>query len=731
MAIIMGTAIGSVLLAALKDRLELIGVLLVAVAVAGAVTSLSIPHAPPSGSRKTFHLNPWAEITRGLKRLYGERPMWLSVVGIAYFWFLGALLQMDLIMLGKDTLGADDLHVGLLQTFLAMGIGVGSVAAGRLSGDKVELGLVPLGALGMGVFALLLAAASPSYPWIAAALSLLGFSGGLFIVPLHAFVQHRSGADEKGRVLATSNFLSTGGILLASAAFWVCRNLLQLPPDQIILIFGCVTLLGTAYVLRLLPDFLVRFIVWMLTHTVYRIRIVGQQHVPLRGPALLVCNHVSFVDGFLVGACVQRFIRFMIYRGYYNHKLLNGFFRLGRAIPIAGGNPQEVQVSLEQARQELSQGHVVCIFAEGAISRTGNLLPFKRGFERIMEGLDVPIIPVHLDRVWGSIFSFKDRHFWQKWPGRLPYPVTVSFGEPLSPATTAEQARQAIMELGCAAVDHRRARHDLLHRRFIATAKRRWSRFCMADSTGQELTYGKTLVGSLLLARWLRQQRPHDTMVGLLLPASVGGALANIAVLLSGKTPVNLNFTAGREAMTAAIAQCGIQTVLTSRQFLRKAQIDDLDGMVDVEDVLQQTTPLQKVVTALTARLLPCRLLQRLYTPRGQCSKDLATVIFSSGSTGTPKGIMLSHHNILSNLEAMEQVFAFTPHDRMMGVLPLFHAFGFTVTFWFPLIIGAGVIYHPNPTDAKIIGEMVQSYNATILLSTPTFCSMYLRQCPA
>lgn len=733
-AIILGTAIGSVLFSVWQDHLAYMGLMLVAVAVAGAAASFRIPHTSPSGARKTFRLNPWAEITAGLKRLYGERPLWLCVMGIAYFWFLGALLQMDLIVLGKHVLGVDNLHVGLLQTFLALGIGIGSVAAGRLSGDKVELGLVPLGALGMGVFALLLAACSPAYPYVAAALMLLGFSGGLFIVPLHAFVQHKSGAAEKGRVLATSNFLSTGGILLASGAFWLCSNILQLAPDRIVLVFGCLTLLSTVYVLFLLPDFLVRFVIWMLTHTVYRIRIVGQAHVPLRGPALLVANHLSFVDGFLIGACIQRFVRFIVHRGYYDHKLLHGFFRLAHAIPIAGGNAQAVQASIEQARQALCEGHVVCIFAEGAISRTGNLLPFKRGVERIADGLQVPIIPVHLDRVWGSIFSFKqfkNSRLSKWWPRRLPYPATVSFGQPMPATATAMQVRQQVMELGSAAVEHRRSRRDLLHRRFIAVAKRQWSRFCMADSSGKRLTYGRALIGSLLLARWLRRHAPHDTMVGLLLPASAGGALANLAVLLAGKTPVNLNFTAGRDAMLAATEQCDIQTILTARRFVRQAHIDLLDGMVYLEDLMQQMTLWQKVTVTLISRLLPTRLLQWRCTSHGQTSHDLATVLFSSGSTGAPKGVMLSHHNILSNIEAMEQVFSLTPDDRMMGVLPLFHAFGFTVTLWLPLLLGAGVVYHPNPLDAKTIGELVRAYNASILLSTPTFCGMYLRQCSA
>jgi acyl-[acyl-carrier-protein]-phospholipid O-acyltransferase/long-chain-fatty-acid--[acyl-carrier-protein] ligase len=583
----------------------------------------------------------------------------------------------------------------------------------------------------MGVCALLLALATPAYPYMAAALIGLGLSGGLFIVPLNAFLQQKSGAGEKGRLIATSNFLGTCGILLACGALWVCQSLLRLSADRIILTFGLCTLFGTVYILRLLADFLLRFLLWLLTHTLYRIRLVGPEHVPAHGPALLLCNHMSFVDGLLVGASVQRFIRFMVYRGYYEHPYLRWCMRLMHAIPVAGGNRQAVLASLEQARQALCQGHVVCIFAEGAISRTGNALPFKRGFERIMAGLDVPIIPVHLDRLWGSIFSFKNGPFVWKWPHRLPYPVTVSFGSPLPPSTTAEQARQAVMALGGAAVAYRRQQRDLLPLRFMATARRQWSRFCMADSTGQALTFGRALVGSLLLARWLRQQHPQDAMVGLLLPASVGGALANIAVLLAGKVPVNLHCTAGPEAMTAALTQCGIQTILTSRPFLHKAKIAACSGMVYLEDILQQLPSWQKVFAMLQARLLPSYLLQRLYTPRGQHANTLATVVFSSGSTGTPKGVMLSHHNVLSNIEGIAQVFSLTPRDRLLGSLPLFHSFGFTVTLWLPLITGCGVVYHPNPTDAKAIGELARTYQATMLISTPTFCGMYLRQCPA
>ncbi|MEA3508937.1 MAG: AMP-binding protein, partial [candidate division NC10 bacterium] len=340
-------------------------------------------------------------------------------------------------------------------------------------------------------------------------------------------------------------------------------------------------------------------------------------------------------------------------------------------------------------------------------------------------------IPVHLDRLWGSIFSFKDGKFFWKWPERIPYPVTVSFGSPLPATARAEEVRQAIMEMGSAAVEHRKTPRDLLHLRFLTTAKRRWFSLAMADSTGKKLSFGEALVSSLLLARWVQKQSLEDRMVGILFPPSIAGAVANIAVLLAGKVPVNLNFTAGREAMVSAIQQCSIRMILTSRIVLHKAKLEHMEGMVFLEEAVKGISSLQKVQTTLTALLLPSRLLATLFHHGERTPDALATVIFTSGSTGIPKGAMLSHHNILSNVEALAQVLWVTKKDRLMGVLPFFHSFGFTGTLWFPLLSGFGVVYHANPLDAKTVGEMVSTYRATGIMATPTFYAAYIRKCSA
>jgi acyl-[acyl-carrier-protein]-phospholipid O-acyltransferase / long-chain-fatty-acid--[acyl-carrier-protein] ligase len=270
---------------------------------------------------------------------------------------------------------------------------------------------------------------------------------------------------------------------------------------------------------------------------------------------------------------------------------------------------------------------------------------------------------------------------------------------------------------------------DTLGARFVRTAKRHWGALAVADSTGRSLTFGRTLVGGLLLSRWLRQHAAGQRNIGLLLPASVGGALANLAALLAGKIPVNLNFTAGPEAVAHAIQQCAIITTLTSRVFLTKAQIEPFDGMVFVEDIISATSRIESLRLLVSAYLLPAGAICRRFLDADVTADSLATIIFSSGSTGVPKGVMLTHANVLSNIDAVGEVFHVTHEDVMIGVLPFFHSFGFTVTMCLPLVRGFSAAYHPNPTDAKTIGDLSERYGGTILVSTPTFCSAYIRKC--
>ena len=727
-AIVLGTVIGGEIFEYWRGEPWATGAVLVAIAVAGTITSFGIPKTPAAKSTQRFAINPFSEIGQGFRRLAQDRNLFMTVIGISFFWFLGALIQLTVLPFGQEELHVGEAASTRLFTSVALGIGAGSMVAGRLSGDHVELGLVPIGGFGMGLFSILLLFTVPSYWTAAIVLLFAGFAAGWFAVPLNALLQHKPSEDEKGRILATNNVANTIGILLASAVLYGLGEKAHFTGSQIIAIGGVLSLVATIYILFILPDFFVRFVLWLLTHTVYRIKIVGRPNIPQRGPALIIANHVSFVDGALVGACVQRFVRFLVYGPHFRQPMVRSLLTRLHAIPITAGSKREVIAALDRARKELIEGHVVCIFVEGAVSRTGNLGPIKRGFEKIVEGLDVPIVPVYLDRVWGSVFSFKKEKFFWKLPERLPYPVTVTFGAPLPSHTTAQDARLALMELGSEAMTHRRPPTDLLHTVFIRVAKKHWRHLGMADSTGTTLSFGRTLVGSMAMADQIRKRTEGQRHVGIMLPASVGGALSNIATLMAGRVPVNLNFTSGAEAISEAIAQAEIKTILTSRIFLSKASLPERPGMIFLEDLRKQITGGDRVRALVAARLLPVWWLRRRYGGDVPSSTP-ATIIFSSGSTGVPKGVVLTHANILANVDSLDQIFPMKKDECFIGVLPFFHSFGFTGTLWFPLLQSCPIAYHPNPMDAKTVGELAATYHARMLISTPTFCQSYLRRC--
>jgi acyl-[acyl-carrier-protein]-phospholipid O-acyltransferase/long-chain-fatty-acid--[acyl-carrier-protein] ligase len=452
-----------------------------------------------------------------------------------------------------------------------------------------------------------------------------------------------------------------------------------------------------------------------------------------------------------------------MFKGTYELPYVKPFARILGIIPISSEQrPRDMLKSLQTASQAIRDGHIVCIFAEGQITRIGQLLPFRRGMERIMKDVDAPVIPVSLSGVWGSIFSFEHRRFLWKLPRQIPYPVTVSFGAPLPGATTAVEVRQAVQDLQAAGWVDRREHMKPLARSFVKMARWHPRRFAMTDLQTSNVKFGGALVRTVLLARRLKKIWAGQKMVGLLLPPSVPGALANYAALLCGKVPVNLNYTVSETTLASCIQQCEIKTVLTSRIFLEKIKLKVACETIFLEDVVgasanavnseKPLTPAlspsdgergierrvggeppslgEKLTSFLMAQLLPVSLLEKALGNTSKATLDsIATVIFSSGSTGEPKGVMLSHYNMISNIEQMEQVFGLDKHDRVLGVLPFFHSFGFTGTLVLPATLGVGVVYHPNPLDAKLIGPLVSEYAVTFLLATPTFLQLYMRGC--
>jgi acyl-[acyl-carrier-protein]-phospholipid O-acyltransferase/long-chain-fatty-acid--[acyl-carrier-protein] ligase len=480
-------------------------------------------------------------------------------------------------------------------------------------------------------------------------------------------------------------------------------------------------------------DSLLRLILRPLIRLLYSVRVRGRGHIPRTGPVLLVSNHVSFVDAALIAFSVPRPVRFLMARSYYDLPVLHAFFQGLGCIPVSGGDgPKALTESFRRAREFMDSGEAVCIFAEGEISRHGQMQRFKKGLERLTEGGTVPIVPIHLDQVWGSVFSFSEGKLLFKRPRRLPYPVTVAVGKPLPPTASAFEVRQAILELGAESFRARLAGSPPLPLAFARQAKRRPFAPCVCDSSGTDLSALKTLVGAHLLGRELDRATPGEERVAVLLPPSAAAALANVGLSLRGRVPINLNYTSPKETVDACLAKAEVRTVVTSRRVIEKLGWEPAGRKLFLEDVAPRISGLRKALTAAAFFLAPCALLERTALRRARGSLDrLATILFTSGSTGVPKGVMLTHANVLSNLEAVAQVIQMGPGDGMAGILPFFHAFGFTATLWMPLRLGVRAAYHYNPLDARVVGRLVHDKKLTVLLGTPTFLLAYLRRVPA
>jgi acyl-[acyl-carrier-protein]-phospholipid O-acyltransferase/long-chain-fatty-acid--[acyl-carrier-protein] ligase len=480
---------------------------------------------------------------------------------------------------------------------------------------------------------------------------------------------------------------------------------------------------------------IIRVIVWLLIHIVYRLRVIGRENFPRTGGALLVSNHMSLVDALLLMGASRRPVRFLIFKDIYDQPYIKPFAKMVRAIPISSQlRPRDMIHSLRAASEAIRNGEIVCIFAEGQITRIGQLLPFRRGMERIMkgaekDGIGAPVIPVHLDGVWGSIFSYERGRFLWKLPHRIPYPVTVSFGKPMASSATSFEVRAAVQELQTEAFRYHRERMHTLPESLIRTAHHYPFRFAMGDKRRPRMNWSGALLSAIFLARRLRKTWEGQEMVGILLPPSVPGALVNFAAAISGKIPVNLNYTASNEILASCAEQCNLQTVITTKLLLEKIPLKVPGRQVLLEKVAAGPGLGERLV-ALLMWFLPGKTLERaLSGGETKTLDDIATIIFSSGSTGEPKGVMLTHYNIASNIEQMGQTFMLTKGDVLLGVLPFFHSFGFTVTLWLPAFLAVGVAFHPSPIDLVAVSEMVRDYRVTFLLSTPTFLQQYTRRC--
>ena len=434
------------------NKQTVLGICLIVVAVIGYLTSRQVPQTRAVDPELKINWNAWKETWRIVQFAREERSVFLSILGISWFWFFGSAMTIQIPAYTLDILQGNETVTTFLLAAFAVGVGIGSLLCERMSGHRIELGLVPFGSIGLSLFTIDLYFAQPvantlpsesiaefiSSPegfrvWID--LALIGAFGGFYSVPLYALIQKRSARQHLSRIIAANNIINS--LLMVSAAVMsmvLLKSGFSIP--ELFLVISVLNALVAVYIFTLLPEFLMRFLAWLVINIVYRIRPSGLENIPHKGPAVVVCNHVSYMDPIILAGSVRRPMRFVMWYKIFQMPLLNFVFRNMKAIPIAGAreDKQIMDEAFEKVDAELAAGNIVCIFPEGAITRDGEIARFRPGIEKIITRRPVPVIPAALGRLWGSWLSRRQSGNLRMIPGRLFARVPVTFGAPVPPS---------------------------------------------------------------------------------------------------------------------------------------------------------------------------------------------------------------------------------------------------------------------------------------------------------
>ncbi|WP_105101889.1 MFS transporter [Microbulbifer pacificus] len=469
-SILLGTIVGGLLAGFTgegESGLLWISAVITVTAVAGYLASRAIPSATPPAPDLIINYNPVTQTARILKEAAKTPSVFYAIIGISWFWLLGAAYLTQIPSLTRNVLGGSEAVVTLLLCCFTIGVAIGSLLCGRLSGGRVELGLVPIGAAGLTVVGIFLASVTGGYQpptdgsiaafWanegslgILVNLTLIGIFGGFFIVPLYSMMQERSAPEIRARIIAVNNVLNALFMVVAAVLGIVFLNVLGASIPQFFLIIALMNAAVAIFVFTKVPEFAMRLLIWLLSHTMYRVKHQGLERIPAEGAAIIACNHVSYVDALLLAGAVRRPIRFIMYKPIYEIPVLHFIFKTSRAIPICSKekDPAGYARAFEAIEQGLKDGDLLCIFPEGQLTKDGELQPFKAGIEKILQRTPVPVIPMALRGLWGSFFSHKDGHAFSTLPRRFWSKVCVVAGQPLEAAMVkAEKLQETVLGL--------------------------------------------------------------------------------------------------------------------------------------------------------------------------------------------------------------------------------------------------------------------------------------------
>ncbi|BFM14145.1 acyl-[ACP]--phospholipid O-acyltransferase [Maricurvus nonylphenolicus] len=712
-----------------------IGWILVGLSVIELILCYRLPSKSITHRQQHFSVQRYARLDylkTNLRALKKQPAIWQSIIGLATFWAISQVVLAAFPAFAKETL--NETNTLVIQGILActgVGIIIGSMLAGRLSRNYIELGLIPVGSLGITLILALVPTLDSSFMLGLCFLG-LGIMGGLFIIPLNALIQFNADESELGTILAGNNWIQNV-TMLAFLGLTVCVSLLELSTQALLALLAVVALLGTGYTVRKLSHACARIVVGFLFKGRYRIDVSGFKNLPAEGGVLLLGNHISWIDWALVQIACPRPVRFVMQREIYNRRFIRPIMKLFGVIPIAKGHSED---ALQTINQLLRQGEVVCLFPEGAISRTGQLGKFHTGFERAAEGLsssDAVIVPFYLRGLWGSKFSrATERLREQRNPKGIRRELLVAFGPQLAINTQAAELKQRVFELSISAWEEHTEQMDNIPLAWIKTAKRQANQWAAKDSRGERFTYRRLLSATLMTAANMRRKErslnDNHLNIGILLPVSSANMVTNMAVMLNGHAVVNLNPHMGttieqrQASLLTMLNDANIDTIYTSASMLAELQAQGLNvesifatrQVIDIAELTKGNNPSRKRFYRFISRWLPASVLYRL-CGRQRNVNDPAAILFTERKDKPNRGVLLSHRNIVANCRQLSDVLNTQDSDVMIGYQAPYHAYGFTSAILLPMLEGLPVICCPDSQDTQTFAKTIARQHGTVL----------------
>jgi acyl-[acyl-carrier-protein]-phospholipid O-acyltransferase/long-chain-fatty-acid--[acyl-carrier-protein] ligase len=748
LAILLGTIAGGLLILAPHGEAIVSGTLL-AFAAGGWIASLFIPRGQRAAPALRINPNIWAE-TMAIIRFAGERrDLKLSIIAISWFWLVGAVFLSQFPTYAKETLGANEQVQTLFLAMFSIGIGAGAMLCGRLLRGEVSARLAPLGAVGMALFTIdlffasehlgggsgellgLFAFLSHLASWrVLADLFMIALCGGLFTVPLYALLQARSEESHRSRVVAANNVINALFIVVSGIVSAVLLAL-KLTVPQIFLIVGVLNTVAAVVVMRLVPGIILKTLLAGLFRLAYRVEVRGLENYRKAGErAVIVANHLSFIDGVLLAAFLPGRPTFAVNAARAAAWWVKPFLGLVDAVPIDPTRPLATKALI----RAVEEGRRCVIFPEGRITVTGALMKIYEGPAMIADKAKATILPVRLDGPQFTRFSRLKGKLRLRWFPK----VTITLEEPQDIRLPPEvKGRKRRHEIG-------RRLYDVMSNMIFSTADTRKTLFAalleardlhggnrvmLEDVERRPLTYGRLIAGSFVLGRRFAALSERGEKLGVMLPNANAAVAAFFALHAAGRVPAMLNYSTGAHNMLAACRLADIRTIITSRRFIERAKLEPtLAALAEGRRIAYLEDLRASIGLAERLRgLLAARFAHALYRRRAPRPGDAAVVLFTSGSEGVPKGVVLSHENILANCHQIAARVDFSPSDIVFNALPLFHSFGLTGGTLLPIISGVRIFLYPSPLHYRIVPELAYDTNATILFGTDTFLAGYAR----